>query len=129
MFAHLMFSGGNKTQTDSVTDQAGCCTDSERQAVPHRVEVTGVTVQLVQALAAPHQMVHFFSGGFLHFLAHFGQLRRQSLTPIKRLGRLPPSGSHALSPPHAFVRGLLTELPALCVLGKGGWTRVRWLLA
>jgi hypothetical protein len=45
-----------------------------------------VAAQLVNALFAPGQVVHFLLGGVLHGLAHVRQFGRQRLALIQRLG-------------------------------------------
>ncbi|BFM17801.1 hypothetical protein R50073_39840 [Maricurvus nonylphenolicus] len=45
-----------------------------------------MAIELLQAFLAPGQMVNFFVGGMLHFLAYFGQLGSQGLALVQGLG-------------------------------------------
>ncbi len=83
-----MFSRGDKTEADLVTDQAGSSANAERQTVKQWIQHAGMKLpSSTDALLAPGQVVDLFLGRVLHGGAYLRQLGSQCLALVKRLGR------------------------------------------
>ena len=83
--AHLTFSFCDKTQTVFITGNSGQRAHTKGQAVPDRIEQTGMAIQFFQAVFTPGQMILFFNCRLFHLTTHIRKFRRHGLTMIERL--------------------------------------------
>ena len=60
MARHLVFGFFQKAQIPFVAQHARSHTHRQRRGIPHRIEQTGATAQVLNAALRPCQMLHFF---------------------------------------------------------------------
>src|SRR5690606_41866307 len=86
MYADLTLGFCHKTQTIFVTRNSGNGAQTKRQAVPDRVQQTGMTVQFFEPVFTPCQTILLVNSCLLHFPPNIGQFRSQSLPAVQCLG-------------------------------------------